>query len=79
MILSAMTVEIIERRFRRACVWVLIAAGLSMTGLMHSYEMIPYDTALKLVAGMALCVGVFDHGSAALYCALDFRGRNAHE
>ena len=46
MILSAMTVEIIEKKFRRACVWVLIAAGLCLTGLIHTYQYVPMDTGL---------------------------------
>jgi AGZA family xanthine/uracil permease-like MFS transporter len=45
----AMTVEIIEKRFRRACIWVLIAAGLSLTGLVHSYQYVPIDTGVNLV------------------------------
>lgn len=48
MILSAATVCIIERRFRTAAVWFLIAAAISATGLMHSFVWTPGDTALVL-------------------------------
>jgi AGZA family xanthine/uracil permease-like MFS transporter len=49
MILSAATVEIIERRFTRAALWCLAAAGLSAAGLMHAYRFTPGDTAMDLV------------------------------
>jgi AGZA family xanthine/uracil permease-like MFS transporter len=48
MLLSAATVAVIGRRFRSAAGWCLIAAGLSMVGLMHSYRWVPSDTALSL-------------------------------
>ena len=38
MIFAAMTVYIIEQRFVLAAVWCLVAALLSLTGLMHSYQ-----------------------------------------
>lgn len=43
MILSATTVEVIERRFRRAAGWMLAASALSATGLMHAYRFTPGD------------------------------------
>jgi AGZA family xanthine/uracil permease-like MFS transporter len=48
MILSATTVAVIERRFRSAASWCLLAAGLSSAGLMHSFRWTPADTALSL-------------------------------
>ncbi|WP_028007928.1 permease [Solimonas flava] len=48
MILSAMTVAIIERRFTGAAVWCAIAALLSATGLMHGYQYAFGDTVLAL-------------------------------
>jgi len=44
MILSAMTVALIERQFFRAALWSAIAALLSLVGLMHSYSFIGTDT-----------------------------------
>ena len=38
MIIAAMTVAIIEQRFRTGSLWALAAAGFSMIGLMHSYR-----------------------------------------
>lgn len=38
MVLAAMTVALIERRFRRAAAWAAVAAGLSATGIIHGYE-----------------------------------------
>ncbi|MDX2288034.1 MAG: hypothetical protein NW217_04355 [Hyphomicrobiaceae bacterium] len=43
MILSAVTVHLIERRFVAAAVWSIAAAGLSAVGLMHSYVFTPAD------------------------------------
>ena len=37
MILAAMTVCLIERQYRAAAVWTLVAASISATGLMHGY------------------------------------------
>ncbi len=36
MILSAMTVTVIERQFARGAAWCLLGAALSATGLMHA-------------------------------------------
>jgi hypothetical protein len=38
MILSAMTVCLIETRYRTAALWALVAAAISATGLMHGYQ-----------------------------------------
>jgi AGZA family xanthine/uracil permease-like MFS transporter len=48
MILAAVTVAIIERKFWVGAVWCLVAAGLSAAGLMHSYRYTTGDTALAL-------------------------------
>ena len=39
MILAAMTVSLIERQFRAAGCWALVAAAISATGLMHGYAL----------------------------------------
>jgi len=65
MILSAMTVCIIDRRFETAAIWCGIAALLSATGLMHGYQLTFGDTVLALqpawpyVAGYALMALLF--------------------
>jgi AGZA family xanthine/uracil permease-like MFS transporter len=41
MVLSAMLVFILEKRFLRAAGWALAAAVLSMVGLIHAYELTP--------------------------------------
>jgi len=48
MLLSAATVAVIERRFVQAAMWCLVAAALSLAGLMHSYAWTPADTVLSL-------------------------------
>ena len=46
MLLAAMSVFIIERQFGWAGVCMLVAAGFSWVGLMHSYRWMPSDTVL---------------------------------
>ena len=48
MILGATTVEVIERRFRRAAIWMMVAAGLAATGLLHAYRFTPSDAVGEL-------------------------------
>jgi adenine/guanine/hypoxanthine permease len=53
MVWSALTVEIIERRFIRASMWALSGAVLSLVGLVHSYAYTPGDTVQALAFGKA--------------------------
>jgi adenine/guanine/hypoxanthine permease len=48
MLLSAATVGIIERKWTAAAAWCGLAAVISATGLMHSYQWTPADTVLRL-------------------------------
>ncbi len=48
MILSAATVHLIDRQFKSSAVWMLIAAGLSGIGLMHSYILTEGDAAFSM-------------------------------
>lgn len=48
MLLSGITVYIIDRNFGKAALWSLIAAALSWIGLIHSFEWTPTDTVVKL-------------------------------
>jgi AGZA family xanthine/uracil permease-like MFS transporter len=63
MILSAMTVKIIERKFQAAALWCFAAALLSLTGLMHSYQWTPGDTAVSLTPAYPFAIG---YGSMGL-------------
>lgn len=51
MILSAMTVAIIRRRFLQAAAWAAVAAMLSLLGLMHAYHFTAGDTAMTTWLG----------------------------
>jgi AGZA family xanthine/uracil permease-like MFS transporter len=53
MIWSAITVEVIERRFIRASLWAQAASVLSLVGLLHSYAYTPADTVQNLAFGKA--------------------------
>jgi len=66
MILSAVTVHLIEKRFTKAALWCLAAAALSAVGLMHSYVFTPVDTignfgvpAWRYAAGYTAMAAVF--------------------
>jgi adenine/guanine/hypoxanthine permease len=48
MLLSAATVGIIERKWTAAAAWCGLAAVISATGLMHSYQWTTDDTVLRL-------------------------------
>lgn len=52
MILSAMTVYILEKAFGKAALWALAGAVLSWFGLLHSYTWTIGDTVLKLGWGV---------------------------
>ena len=56
MVLAAMTVAIIERRFRVAAAWSALGAVLSLTGIVHSYQYTPGDTALSLTPGFDFAI-----------------------
>lgn len=66
MIVSAATVNIIERKFRVAAVWFFIAAAVSATGLMHSYQWTPADTALVLAPAWPWVIGYAAMGAITL-------------
>ena len=57
MILAALSVEILERRFRRAALWCAAAAALSACGLMHSYRWTAADTAVSLTPAWPWAIG----------------------
>jgi AGZA family xanthine/uracil permease-like MFS transporter len=57
MVLAAATVCVIERRFRQAALWCLVAAVLSAAGLMHSYRWTFGDTAIALGPAWPWAIG----------------------
>ena len=57
MLLSAAVVGVIERRFTVAAAWCALAALLSASGLMHSYQWTPADTALSLTPAWPFVIG----------------------
>jgi adenine/guanine/hypoxanthine permease len=57
MMLSAMTVAIIEKKFVAAGIWCFVATGVSLLGLMHSYQWTPGDTAVLLKPAIPWAVG----------------------
>jgi AGZA family xanthine/uracil permease-like MFS transporter len=60
MLLSAATVGIIERKWKAAAAWTALAAVISATGLMHSYQWTASDTVLRLTPAwpFAIAYGV---------------------
>lgn len=74
MILAAMTVALIDGKFRQAALWALSASAVSATGLMHGYHITPEgivnaygpSTTWPFVTGYAIM--------AALFVGLDFVG-----
>ena len=65
MLLAAATVEVIERRFERASYWCLAGAGVSTTGLIHSYAFGPADTMTKLAPAWPFVAAYF--GMAVIF------------
>ena len=57
MVLSAATVQVIERRFLQAAAWCAAGAALSAAGLMHAYAFTPGDTRLVLRPAWAFVIG----------------------
>lgn len=57
MLLSAATVGIIEGKWFTAANWWAVAALLSVTGLMHSYQWTANDTVLRLTPAWPFAAG----------------------
>ena len=57
MLLAAAVVGIIERRWFAAAAWCAVAAALSASGLMHSYQWTVDDTALRLSPAWPFAIG----------------------
>jgi adenine/guanine/hypoxanthine permease len=68
MLLSAMLVFILEKRFLRAAGWALAAAVLSMVGLIHAYELTPAGVENHFGLAAAPGFGIM-YGLGALFLA----------
>jgi AGZA family xanthine/uracil permease-like MFS transporter len=47
MLFAAILVFIIEKDFRKASLWSLVAAALSLTGVIHAFELTPFGVQNK--------------------------------
>jgi AGZA family xanthine/uracil permease-like MFS transporter len=72
MVLSAMLVFIIEKRFLRAAAWALAAAVFSMLGLIHAYDLTPHGVENRLGFAAAPAFGVMYGLGALLLAALHY-------
>jgi adenine/guanine/hypoxanthine permease len=72
MVLSAMLVFIVEKRFARAAGWALAAAVLSMVGLIHAYDLTPHGVENRLGFAAAPGFGAMYGLAALLLAALHF-------
>jgi AGZA family xanthine/uracil permease-like MFS transporter len=75
MMLAAILVFIIERDFLRAAGWTITAAVLSMTGLIHAYDLTPVGVQNKFGLAAAPAFGVMYGLSAVLLALLHFVAR----
>jgi adenine/guanine/hypoxanthine permease len=76
MILAGITVYIIERQFRNAAYWSLVAALLSWVGLMHSYRWTIADTVVNLGWGAGTSWAVGYTLLAILFFYVDWQTRS---
>lgn len=74
MILSAILVFAIDRRFLRAAAWACAAAALSMLGLMHAYDLTPLGVVNRFGLAAAPGFGAMYGLSAAFLATLHFIG-----
>ncbi len=75
MVLSAATVEIIERRFAGAALWCLVAAGLSWIGMIHAYGWTQGDTVVRLGWGVGAPWAIGYLGAAVFLYAVPWLTR----
>jgi AGZA family xanthine/uracil permease-like MFS transporter len=74
MILSAILVFAIDRRFLRAAAWASAASLLSMVGLMHAYELTPSGVRNRFGFAAAPAFGAMYALTAVFLVALHFVG-----
>jgi AGZA family xanthine/uracil permease-like MFS transporter len=80
MILSSITVYIIEHRFTQAALWSLLAAILSWIGLLHSYQWTVSDTVIQLGWGVGSqwAIGYLFLTMILLYAQYQVKSKNTH-
>ncbi len=66
MLFAAVLVFIVEREFKRAAAWLLVAAVLSFTGVIHAYQLTPFGIQNKFGWWAAPAFGLAYAASAAL-------------
>jgi AGZA family xanthine/uracil permease-like MFS transporter len=75
MILSALLVHVIDRNFLKAALWTWIAALLSMTGLIHGYDLTPGGIENRFGLGAAPLFALGYGLGAVCLIGLHFFGR----
>jgi AGZA family xanthine/uracil permease-like MFS transporter len=78
MVLSAMLVFVLERRFLRAAVWALAASVLAMVGLIHAYDLTPRGVENRFGLAAAPGFGVMYALAALLLAALHLYQARSH-
>lgn len=73
MVLAAILVFAIERRFRQAAGWALAAAALSTTGLIHAYVLTPAGVEYAFGYNAAPAFTVAYAATAVVFLFIDFR------
>ncbi len=75
MILSSVSVFLIERQFLRACFWSLGAAFLSYVGIIHAYELTPNGVISTFGFGVASDFSIGYCSFALVFAAMNFYKR----
>ena len=78
MILSAIAAFLIDRKFKAAAAWALVATGLTASGLMHSYQIVGNDIHFLFVLAdpleNAYVYRGYEIAVGYLFCAAAFYG-----
>ena len=75
MVLSAIVVFVLDRRFLRAAAWALVGAILSTVGLIHAYDLTPAGVENRFGLAAAPGFGAMYAASAAMLAGLHFLER----
>lgn len=79
MVLAAILVFVIEREFLRAAGWTAVAAGLSLVGLIHAYDLTPAGVQNKFGLAAAPAFAVMYGVSAMLLVLFHVAGQAGEE
>ena len=79
MVLSAIVVFVVDRRFLHAAVWALVGSLMSMVGIIHAYDLRPAGVENRFGIAAAPGFGAMYAASAAMLAGLHFleRGRSS--